>query len=115
MKSHYLPLVFALAGLFIVSRAQAGDPVSDEARLATVEKTVSRQEARAAQKQGIARARATGELGNEWSRQQNTPRPVAGTHESRKAERKEIRADLKSANRRGEIPMVTEAGLGVGH
>lgn len=104
MKLHHLPLALAMAGLLIVSHARAGDAVADEAKLATVEKSTSRQEARAAQKASITRARATGELGNEWTRNQNTPSRVAGTHESRKPAHQVSRDLVKQQAKAGQVP-----------
>jgi hypothetical protein len=45
---------------------------------------------------------------DEYTRQMNQSKPVPGTHESRSAERKVKRAELKQENRSGQIPEVGE-------
>jgi hypothetical protein len=51
-----------------------------------------------------AEGRAPPSLGNnEYTRQMNQPKPIPGTHESRSAERKVKRSEVKQQNRAGQI------------
>ena len=47
---------------------------------------------------------ATNTAGNEWQRNANTPAAVTGTHETRSSERKAKRAEVKAANKAGQLP-----------
>lgn len=57
-------------------------------------------------------AQGTAPAKDEWQRNQNMPAPKTGTSESRSTERKARRAEMKAANKAGEIP---EAGEDWGH
>lgn len=105
MKLSSLMLAVTLTGTLFTVQAHGADPVADAAKLATVEKITTKQEARAAQKESIKRARAAGELpDNEWMRNENTPMQVEGTRASRKVERQAVRASVKQQARAGGIP-----------
>lgn len=68
-------------------------------------------EQRAPVKAGAVEARTAGQVSSSAAEEAaNHPKKAAGTHESRSAERKQKRAEVKESGKKGEIPKVGEGG-----
>lgn len=101
--------ISTIALLAAGTMAFAADPVAEAAKLATVEKHGTRDEARAQRRADVAAARAAGEVGtNEYRRNKNVAAPVAGTKESRQAARHAQREDVKRQGANGELPNTSD-------
>ncbi len=100
----------ALALVFATGVARADDPTPEPKSTAKKATPAEKKEASAKRKADVAEARKTGELPAGGDAKPAAPYKASGTKESRAAERKEKRSEMAAAEKKGQVPRVTESG-----